>query len=150
VRAHAGVLDQLLDNLLDNASKYSQPGARIVVETAQDCGQALLAVEDRGRGIAAADQARVFEPFFRAAGGGVPGVGLGLTVVHRIAIAFGGSVSVKSELGKGTRFEIRLPIADARYSLLGDSNSGALARVESARCDGDPVAMIDVGNLTGR
>ena len=149
VRAHVSLLDQLLDNLLDNACKYSPPGARVVVETVRDGEDAVLAVEDRGPGIAPADQARVFEPFFRAAGGGVPGVGLGLAVVHRIAIAFGGSVTVRSELGKGARFEIRLPIADTRFSLLDDSKPGALAKAVFARGDGAIAAMIDGGDLTG-
>jgi signal transduction histidine kinase len=99
--------------LLDNACKYSPPGARVVVETVRDGEDAVLAVEDSGPGIAAADRARVFEPFFRADGRGLPGVGLGLAIVHRIAIAFGGSAIVRCEPGKGARFEIRLPIADA-------------------------------------
>jgi signal transduction histidine kinase len=149
VRAHASLLDQLLDNLLDNAGKYSPPGARVVVETVRDGENAVLAVEDHGPGIAPADQARVFEPFFRAAGGGVPGVGLGLAVVHRIAIAFGGSVTVRSELGKGARFEIRLPIADARFSLLDDSKPEDLPKAVLAHRHGAAAAIFDTGNLTG-
>jgi len=150
VRAHAGLLGQLLDNLLDNACKYSPPGARVVVETNRDGEQAILAVEDCGRGIAPADQARVFEPFFRAAGECAPGVGLGLAVVHRIATASGGSVTVKSELGKGARFEIHLPIADAKFFLVDNPKPESLTKAEFAGHDRPSAALTDAGDLTRR
>ena len=75
---------------------------------------AILAVEDSGSGIPAEDLPRVFEPFYRSASGrrrSVPGVGLGLAIVHRIATAFGGTVAVRSDVGVGSRFEVRLPIS---------------------------------------
>ena len=114
VLVHPPLLGQLLDNLLDNACKYGKPGSPILVETLRDRDVAILAVEDTGSGIPAEDLPRVFEPFFRSAPGrprSVPGVGLGLAVVHRIAAAFGGTVSVRSDVGVGSRFEVRLPIA---------------------------------------
>ena len=70
----------------------------------RDRDQAVLAVEDSGPGIPADELPRVFEPFYRSAPGrrpGVPGVGLGLAIVHRIATAFGGSVAVRSEPREG-------------------------------------------------
>ena len=79
----------------------------------------------------------------------MPGVGLGLAVVHRIAIAFGGSVTVRSELGKGARFEIRLPIADARFSLVDDSKAVTSGKSVFARSDGATAAMFDTGELAG-
>jgi signal transduction histidine kinase len=111
-RAHPALMGQLLDNLLDNAIKYGQ-GAAIVVETRRDRQEAILAVEDRGPGIATEDLPHIFEPFYRSAQArrrGVTGVGLGLAVVRRIATACGGSVAARSELEKGTRFEVRFPV----------------------------------------
>jgi signal transduction histidine kinase len=114
IRAHPALLGQLLDNLLDNAVKHGRggPGAAIVVETRRHGRDALLAVEDRGPGIAPQDRPQIFEPFYRSAEArrrGVAGVGLGLAVVRRIATACGGSVSVRSEPGEGARFEVRFP-----------------------------------------
>jgi two-component system, OmpR family, sensor kinase len=114
VRVHPPLLGQLLDNLLDNACKYGRQGSPILVETLRDHDVAILAVEDSGSGIPAEDLPRVFEPFYRSAPGrrrSVPGVGLGLAVVHRIATAFGGTVAVRSDVGVGSRFEVRLPIS---------------------------------------
>ena len=111
VRAHPPLLGQLLDNLLDNACKHGRPGTPILVETIREGGVVVLAVEDAGPGIPPEDIPHVFEPFYRSAQTrrrGTSGVGLGLAVVQRIAAAFGGSVSVRSEHGKGCRFEVRL------------------------------------------
>ena len=114
IRAHPPLLGQLLDNLLDNACKYGRPGTPVVVEAIRDHGAAVLAVEDSGPGIPPDDLPRVFEPFYRSTQArrlGAPGVGLGLAVVQRIAVAFGGTVTVRSEPGRGCRFEVRLPTA---------------------------------------
>jgi signal transduction histidine kinase len=111
IRAHPALMGQLLDNLLDNAVKHGK-GTAIVVETRRDGSAAILAVEDRGPGIAPEDLPHIFEPFYRSAQArrrGVAGVGLGLAVVRRIATACGGSVAVQSEPGNGTRFEVRFP-----------------------------------------
>jgi two-component system sensor histidine kinase BaeS len=83
----------------------------IFVETIRKGNEVVLAVEDAGPGILPEDAPQIFEPFYRAAQTrrrGIAGVGLGLAVVHRIAVAFGGSVGVRSEPGKGSRFEVRL------------------------------------------
>jgi signal transduction histidine kinase len=103
----------LLDNLLDNAVKHGKGGSPIVVETLKGQRGAILAVEDRGVGIAPEDLPRIFEPFYRspqARRRGVAGVGLGLAVVRRIAAACGGSVTVHSEPGAGARFEVHFPL----------------------------------------
>jgi signal transduction histidine kinase len=115
IRAHPALMGQLLDNLLDNAVKYGkgEAGAAIVVETRRDRQEAILSIEDRGPGIAPEDLPHIFEPFYRSAQArrrGVAGVGLGLAVVRRIATACGGSVAVRSEPGRGTRFEVRFPL----------------------------------------
>jgi len=114
VKVHPGLLSQLLDNLLDNASKYSKPGSIIRLKSWREGELAVLAVEDTGNGIAEQDLPRVFEPFFRAKtvrSQGIPGLGLGLSVVERIVQVFGGTVTVRSELNVGSRFEIQLPLA---------------------------------------
>jgi signal transduction histidine kinase len=119
VRVHPPLLDQLLDNLLDNARKYGKSGAPILVETLRAGDVAILAVEDSGSGIPTEDLDRVFEPFYRSAPGRgriIPGVGLGLAVVHRIATAFGGTVTVRSDVGVGSRFEVRLPISRTAFN----------------------------------
>jgi heavy metal sensor kinase len=112
VRAHPALLGQLLDNLLDNAAKYGRSGELIVVRTLPEHGVAALSVEDSGPGIDPADQPRIFEPFYRSNNArhlGRPGVGLGLAVVQRITAAFGGTIVVESEAGRGCRFILRLP-----------------------------------------
>ncbi len=106
------LLAQLLENLLDNAAKHGTPGTSILVEVTNSGEEAVLAVEDRGPGIAPEDLPRLFEPFFRsdlARRQGTPGVGLGLAMVERIAHAFGGTAHVRSKPGQGSRFEIRFP-----------------------------------------
>jgi heavy metal sensor kinase len=114
VRAQGPLLGQLLDNLLDNAFKYTATGMPITLSLAAEDGQAKLTVEDAGHGIAPEDLPHVFEPFFRSAqarGLGVPGIGLGLAVAQRIAQALGGALRVESEPGHGSRFILQLPTA---------------------------------------
>ncbi len=109
---HPPLLGQLLENLLDNAEKYGGTETPIVVETHRIGELAILAVADAGPGIAPDEIPRVLEPFYRSMQSrrqGTPGVGLGLAVVQRIAVAFGGSVDVRSEPGRGCRIEVRFP-----------------------------------------
>ena len=114
VRVHLPLLGQLLDNLLDNAFKYSAPGTPIVVRLWREGQMVALAVQDHGAGLTADDLTHVFEPFFRSAEArkrGQAGVGLGLAVVQRIAAVFGGTISAASVPGQGSRFVLRLPEA---------------------------------------
>jgi signal transduction histidine kinase len=112
VQVQPQLLGQLLDNLLDNACKYSPAGTAITVEVGREGEYVTLAVQDQGLGIDAADLAHVFEPFYRSAKSRRrPGVGLGLAVVERIATVFGGTVRAESEPGRGSRFVVRLPDA---------------------------------------
>ncbi len=115
-RAHRPLLGQLLDNVLENACKYSEPGTPITVRVWSEPGAVALAVEDCGDGIPADDLPRVFEPFYRAESArrlGRAGVGLGLAVARRIAATHGGTITVESEPGRGSRFVVRLPQAQA-------------------------------------
>ena len=111
-RAHRPLLGQLLDNLLENACKYSEPGIPIIVRAWSEPGAVALSVEDRGCGIPARDLPHVFEPFYRSESArrlGHAGVGLGLAVARRIAASHGGTITAESEPGRGSRFVVRLP-----------------------------------------
>jgi heavy metal sensor kinase len=112
VEANQALLSQLVNNLLENACKYSAPGSLIRLRVRRDGGVVALSVEDSGPGIPAEDLPHIFEPFYRAAASrrqGVSGVGLGLAVARRIALVHGGSLDADSVLHQGTRFTLRLP-----------------------------------------
>ena len=114
VRAQPPLMAQLLDNLLDNACKYSSLGSPIYLRLRREEKSAVLTVEDYGCGISAEDLPHLCEPFFRSPcirQLGKPGIGLGLAVVRRIATAFGGTLSVQSVVGRGSCFCVRLPLA---------------------------------------
>jgi heavy metal sensor kinase len=116
VRAHPELFAQLLDNLLDNAVKYSPAGSPVVVRIAARDGGAELTVEDTGPGISAEDLPHVFDPFFRSAAAraaGVRGVGLGLAIARRIATAMGATLTAESTVGRGSRFTVRFPAKGA-------------------------------------
>ncbi len=128
VRVQPALLAELVNNLLDNAARYSEPGTPIVVRLEHDGGDVLLRVEDRGIGIAADELALLFEPFYRSPAArrrGAPGLGLGLAVAGRLARSFGGAIGVSSEAGKGSCFSLRLPLAaepaDAMDPVMADS-----------------------------
>lgn len=112
ILAQPSLLAQLIDNLIDNAWKYSEPDTPVVVEARRELDDIVLAVEDRGQGLTDDERAQVFEPFYRSPRArrlGRPGVGLGLSMVQRIATACGGSIDVQSLPGQGTRFILRVP-----------------------------------------
>jgi signal transduction histidine kinase len=115
-QVHRPLLGQLLDNLIENAFKYSSPGTPVTVRAWCEPGSVALAVEDRGCGIPADEIPRVFEPFYRAQSAhrlGRAGAGLGLVVARRIAAAHGGTIMAESEPDQGSRFVVRLPRAPA-------------------------------------
>jgi heavy metal sensor kinase len=112
VRAQPVLLGQALDNLLDNALKYSEPGTRVAVSLRREGDAVVLEVTDLGEGIGEEDLPHVFEPFYRSAEArrrGRPGVGLGLAVVQRVAAALGGVAGAASRPGRGSSFTLRLP-----------------------------------------
>ncbi|WP_434425912.1 sensor histidine kinase [Nannocystis pusilla] len=114
VDGDAELLRRALDNLLDNARKYSEPGAPITIRATTEGDDAVLEVLDSGIGIDPVDQPQVFTPFFRTDRSRTRvtgGVGLGLTLVQRIASAHGGTVALESEPGRGTRVTLRIPRA---------------------------------------
>jgi signal transduction histidine kinase len=112
VQAHPALLGQAVDNLLDNACKYSSAGSPIVLRIWRQGEGICLAVEDQGDGIAAEELPHVFDPFFRSPQvrqRGIGGIGLGLAVTSRIVAAFGGRVEAHSQPRQGSRFVITLP-----------------------------------------
>ena len=112
VRASAADLAAILDNLIENALRYSPPGTPVRIEWSADGEDASLAVLDRGPGVAAGERESVFERFYRGeAGLGVPGTGLGLPIVAALARRWGGSAALGDRPGGGTRAEVRLPLA---------------------------------------
>ena len=112
IRADREALSRALWNLLENAAKYSPPGSPIRVAARRQGNSVLLAVEDEGSGIPAAERERIFQKFVRgseAKQAGVRGVGIGLALVKRIMEAHGGSVRLDSEPGRGSTFTLELP-----------------------------------------
>jgi PAS domain S-box-containing protein len=104
-------ISQVLRNLLSNAVKYSPAGSLVQVVVRGHGERAEIIVCDEGAGISVAQQARLFEPFYRAgAPSGVRGTGLGLAISRTIATLHGGDVTVASEIGQGSRFSLWLPV----------------------------------------
>jgi signal transduction histidine kinase len=109
-------IEQAILNLLANAMKYSGDSRAIGLELKRASDHAVIEVTDHGVGIAAEQQAKIFEQFYRVPSGdneGIPGTGLGLTLVRHIAEGHGGHVTVESNPGEGSRFAIHLPLEGA-------------------------------------
>jgi signal transduction histidine kinase len=107
---------QALNNLIDNAVKYSNRSGEIVLSAEDREGWILISVKDSGIGISRAEQKKVFERFHRISTGlvhDVKGSGLGLSIVRHIVEAHHGRVTLESEPGRGSTFTIHLPVAMA-------------------------------------
>ena len=114
VRGDEESLRQIVDNLLDNACKYTPAGGRVAVRVARQGGEVGLEVQDNGIGIEQRDQERVFERFYRvdkARSRELGGTGRGLSIVKHLTLALGGRVSLESTPGKGSTFRVHLPAA---------------------------------------
>jgi signal transduction histidine kinase len=106
------LLKRAVNNLLDNAVKYSPPGKPVVLRLRQDGEQAVIQVEDQGIGIPEEEMAFLHDPFFRASNTvGIPGTGLGLAIVAEAMQRIGGKIDCSKRDGGGTIFTIRLPAA---------------------------------------
>jgi signal transduction histidine kinase len=102
-------------NLLDNAVRYTPSGGSIGVGLDLSDGQVVLTVRDTGDGVPTRDLERIFERFYRvdsARSRSTGGTGLGLSIVKHVVESHGGTVGVESELGAGSVFTVRLPLAD--------------------------------------
>jgi signal transduction histidine kinase len=106
-------ITQVISNLIENAVKYSGADAEIHVKSSLKDGEAEIVIQDTGYGISQVDQEQIFEAFFRSRteeNWEVPGTGLGLALVKRIISMHGGSVTLDSQIGKGSTFTIHLPV----------------------------------------
>jgi len=103
------LLEQLIDNLVGNALKFSPEGSTVDVEVAAVDAQVVLSVIDRGPGIPPEALPHLFERFYRVPGTGQAGSGLGLAVVQEIAAWHGATLEVDSQQGSGTTFRVRFP-----------------------------------------
>jgi len=107
------LIKRMILNLLDNAVKYTPTGGEISLALARENGNAEIVVRDTGIGIAAADQSRVFDRFFRvdkARARAMGGAGLGLSIAQWIVAVHGGEISVASTPGQGSTFTVVLPV----------------------------------------
>jgi signal transduction histidine kinase len=112
VRADAALIERIVDNLVGNALKYTAAPLPVTVRVMRSGYDAVMVVEDRGPGIAAADRERIFQRFVRGeTAAGTNGLGLGLSLVAEIARWHGGAAGVEAVSGGGSRFSIKLPLA---------------------------------------
>ncbi len=108
------LLRQVAGNLLDNAVKYTPEDGAVEARLYHDGPSVVLEVEDSGIGLTTEDQQRIFERFYRAdraRSREMGGTGLGLSIVRNVVVSYGGEISVASELGRGSKFTVRLPSA---------------------------------------
>ncbi len=113
-RINSPLLEQAVNNLLDNAIKYSEPGGEVTIEVVCDETELIIAVSDQGCGIDGEHLPRLFERFYRvdkARSRKLGGTGLGLAIVKHIVQAHQGRVSVESTPGEGSTFRIHLPMS---------------------------------------
>ena len=109
-------LKQVLVNLIGNAIKYTLPGGEVIMSLGKVDGRARLTVTDNGPGIPPEDLPHIFERFYRGEKSRTrqregKGFGLGLSIALGIVQAHEGTLRVESEIGRGSRFEIRVPIS---------------------------------------
>lgn len=103
----------IIHNLIDNAQKYAKSEPRIIIRTRDSNSAVIIELEDNGIGISSDDQKHIFDKFYRVPTGNlhnVKGTGIGLYYVKTMVEGHGGTISVKSEPGKGSRFIINLPL----------------------------------------
>jgi two-component system, OmpR family, sensor histidine kinase KdpD len=112
VLADATWLSKVICNLVENAAKYSPPSSPIIVTAAANGDKVTIAVADRGAGIAASEQALIFEKFYRGSAQAHrrPGTGMGLAISRAIVEAHHGTIGVTSAPGEGSTFNVGLPV----------------------------------------
>ena len=119
VSGDSSLLRPVVENLVDNAFKYGREGGFVHVSVDHEAGIALLRVRDDGQGIPQDDIPNIFERFYRGGGDltrSVAGTGLGLAIVRRNVEFHGGEVSLRSQVGSGTTFEIRIPALEVNHA----------------------------------
>jgi two-component system sensor histidine kinase KdpD len=118
IYADRELMIQVVKQLVDNATKYSPARSVITVTGSEDNGLVRLSVRDQGQGLTELEQGRVFDKFYRAKRerAAVQGTGMGLSIAREIAEAHGGSISVESQQGQGSRFTITMQSAAVRQT----------------------------------
>ena len=114
VHTDGGKFEQVMLNLVDNASKFTTDGGKLKIEAGRDGDWCQVSVIDNGTGIKKEDQERIFEPFSQLDNPLVKerrGTGLGLPLIKQIIERYGGQIWVESEYGKGSRFTFTVPLA---------------------------------------
>ena len=109
----AVLIEQVFINILDNAAKYTPPGSPIAIRAAADGQAVTVEIADRGPGLAAGDEERVFDKFYRGAAAGGPGVGLGLAICRAMVAAHGGRIWAERAPASGAIFRFTLPLGDS-------------------------------------
>ena len=113
IRGDANRLQEVLQNLLDNAVQYTPPGGSVLVSAFPSNGQVTISVTDTGIGIPQAEQSRIFERFYRvdaARSREAGGTGLGLSIARHIVDAHGGRLWLESAVGEGSHFHFSIPL----------------------------------------
>jgi signal transduction histidine kinase len=139
IRIDKDAISQVLLNLLNNAVKYSDEDKYILVKVQKDLSSALISVTDHGVGISKEESKRIFDKFYRvstARSKETRGSGLGLTLAKHIIEAHGGTIEVESEVGKGSRFTVILPITDIKKDPLPNLPPALLRRSGFAKARG--------------
>ena len=111
-REWIAALDQVLDNLVSNAIKFSPPGRKVYLKVRQLSEWAECEVRDEGPGFTDEDKAKMFRRYHRLSArptAGEPSTGLGLSIVHKLVVGMGGKLICESKAGEGAAFVIRLP-----------------------------------------
>jgi len=143
VAADARRIQEVLQNLLDNAIQYTLPGGKIVLSAELRNGEVVFTVSDTGIGIPRADQPRIFERFYRvdvARSREAGGTGLGLSIAKHLVEAHGGRIWVDSEVGSGSQFHFSIPVFDPeRAAVRPTITAGAASR--SLRGGGSPTSL---------
>jgi hypothetical protein len=127
-----GAVDQILDNLLDNAVEVAPAGSEIAIDVTAGGPFVTIAVTDRGPGMSAADRERAFDRFWRA-DGGRSGIGIGLTIARDLTEASGGEIELLAAAGGGTRAVLTLERVPVRGTDPAETTSVTAAFATTAR-----------------
>jgi len=135
ITGDSGTLTEVLVNILNNAVKYSYPGHEVHCAARDQDGELIVSISDTGIGISDEDLPYIFNDFYSGEHGqqGEKGVGLGLALCSRIIEIHGGLISVDSELGEGSLFQVRLPI----LPIDSQTNEPLMAGVSSSQLEGE-------------
>ncbi len=147
-----GKIEQVLNNLISNAVKFSHRGRAVHVSITAADGVATVAVSDQGQGIPAADLSKLFKPFSKTSvqsTAGEPSTGLGLAIVRNIVEGHGGRIWVKSEVGRGSTFSFTLPLAEASRAAVGATRTGRILVADDGVVN-QKVAVIQLQKLGHR